>query len=913
MIVSQSAGHAKSYFSDALSRSDYYVSGDKQELQGLFLGRLADRLGLTGAVTKEAFFSLCENINPLTGKSLTPRVKDNRIIGYDINFHVPKSCSILHALSGDDHILRAFQKSARDTMQEVEADSKTRVRKGGIYNDRNTGELIYAEFIHQTARPLDGHLPDPHLHAHFFLFNATWDEKEQKIKAGKFRDIKRDMPWYQAQFIKRLADNLIDQGYQIRRTEHSFEIVGVPQEVIAHFSKRTNEIGRVANEKGIVDAKTKAQLGARTRSKKQKGLTMSELRANWRLQMQQISKIIEGDMNNAVRFARQAEKSTITAKQCVIHAKQHCFERASVVPERQVLQAAYKYAIGERNVSLDDITSGFREDKEFLSVKVGGQNFSTTHEVLSEEKRMVALATAGRGKNTPLLTAPPFLGIHFTDQQKTAITYVMMTTDAVSIIRGAAGTGKTTIMTEIDSLVRRAGKKMIVVAPTAEASRGVLKDEGFKDAETVAKLLVDKELQEQIKNNVLYVDEAGLLGTKDMIRLLELTNRQKAQLVLCGDTKQHAAVARGDALRILNMVGGIKSAEVNKIHRQKNETYKQAVYDLSNGQIFDGFKKLDQMGAIKTIDPLNPNEQLVTDYVAALKKKKTGLVISPTHAQGDAVTAEIRKRLQELQLIGQRESTLTRFMNLNFTQAAKQDFRSYEAGQWVQFNQHHKKIKRGSAWQVKSVADKTVTITNEQGFELPLPLQTGQFDVFKKSEIGISKGDKVRITHNGFDQNNKRLNNGMSLEVVSISPLGETVLRNKVSKAKYTVSKDHGHIDHAYCITSHASQGKTVDEIFISQPSSTFGATNAKQFYVSVSRAKSGVSIYTDDKDLLLEYASELGDRQSALELIAIKTSHEKHMAMERHRQKSVSKTHSPKKEPLKEKPFTKQDYEPSL
>ena len=72
-------------------------------------------------------------------------------------------------------------------------------------------------------------------------------------------------------------------------------------------------------------------------------------------------------------------------------------------------------------------------------------------------------------------------------------------------------------------------------------------------------------------------------------------------------------------------------------------------------------------------------------------------------------------------------------------------------------------------------------------------------------------------------------------------------------------------------MTSHASQGKTVDEVFISQPASTFPATDAKQFYVSVSRGRNNASIYTDDKTQLLEYASELGDRKSAIELVSRK------------------------------------------
>ena len=153
----------------------------------------------------------------------------------DINFHCPKSVSIVHALYKDANILEAFQESVSETMTDIEADSKTRVRKKGVYADRNCGEMIWVDFTHQTARPVEDHTPDPHLHAHCFTFNMTWDEQEQKLKACQFRDIKRDMPFYQSLFHKRLSDKLIHLGYQIERTNSSFEIEGVPKPIIELF------------------------------------------------------------------------------------------------------------------------------------------------------------------------------------------------------------------------------------------------------------------------------------------------------------------------------------------------------------------------------------------------------------------------------------------------------------------------------------------------------------------------------------------------------------------------------------------------------------------------------------------------------------------------------------------------------
>ncbi len=863
MIQSRSAGHAKAYFSEALARSDYYIDG--QELNGNIQGKIADRLGISGMATKENFYALCENKDPATGNKLTPRTKEERTTGYDINFHCPKSVSILHALGNDSHILDAFHASVQETMQHIEADSKTRVRKGGKYEERDSGELVWADFIHQTARPVEGHAPDPHLHCHCFVFNVTWDKTEDRLKAGQFRDIKRDMPYYQALFHKEFSDRLINLGYQIRPTEKSFEVVGVPQQAIDLFSKRTDEIGRVAKEKGITDAKELSELGARTRSKKQKGLTMPELKAEWKRQVQDAE--IPSQESNFVRFDPQKTKSSLDARGCVNHAILHSFERASVMAERRLLESAYRFSLGDKSVNAKTIAEEFRNDTRIIKVRERTRTMCTTKEVLSEERDMVELAKNGQGKVLPLYENAP--EVNLKGQQASAVRHVLTTGHRVSIIRGAAGTGKTTLMKEAISWMEKAGKEVTVVAPTAEASRGVLRQEGYGKADTVALLLKDQKMQEKIKGQVLWVDEAGLLGTKDMKALLQLTTKQNARLILGGDTKQHASVVRGDALRILNTVAGIKTAEVSKIYRQRTVEYKSAVEDLSKADVKSAFEKLDRIGFIKSIDPMKPNAQLVDDYVQTLKTGKTALIISPTHAQGEEVTKEIRKKLRENNLIGKKEISAIRYSNLNLTEAEKSDVRNFKAGQVIQFNQNVQRIKRGSIWNIASIKDDKIQITNAKDEKQFLHIdKCSTFDVYKKSELKLSKGDRIRITRNGFDDTGKRLNNGQKLEVISVTKKGVITLRNEQSHSTYKVSATFGHINHAHCITSHASQGKTVDEVFISQPAETFTATDAKQFYVSVSRGRDKAMIYTDDKEALLHHAAEVAERQSALELI---------------------------------------------
>lgn len=894
MIQSQSAGHAKAYFSDALMKSDYYVSD--QELQGFWQGRLAARLGLFDKDMKDTFFALCENVNPQTGESLTPRTKDVRKVGYDINFHCPKSVSILHALAGDDHILKAFQESVTETMQCIEADGKTRVRLDGQQSERGTSELAWANFTHQTARPVEGQMPDPHLHSHCFVFNATWDDAENRIKAGEFRDIKRDMPFYQARFHKTLSDKLTGLGYDIRKTDMSFEIEGVPQKVLDLFSKRTDEIGRIAKEKGVTDAKELAELGARSRAKKQKGHSMDELKAEWLSQIAALGKSDED--GKIVRHAPDRQKQILTAEQCLDHAIEHCFERASVMADRRVLEAAYRHAVGTSGATVEAISEQFRNDQRLIHITEKSRPMCTTKDVLTEEKHMVDLARQGKGKLIPTFEKAPDLNLE--GQQREAVEHVLTTSNRVSIVRGAAGTGKTTLMKEAVGKMEQAGKTVTVVAPTAQASRGVLKDEGFENAETVAKFLTDATMQEKVKGQVLWVDEAGLLGTKDMTDLLDIATKQNAQLILGGDTRQHASVVRGDALRILNTVAGIRTAEVSKIYRQKNEDYKAAVEDLSKGRVKEGFDKLDDMGAIISVDPMKPNKQMVADYLDTLKKGKSAIVISPTHAQGEEATKEIRQKMKEAGLMGKKEIIGTSYKSLNMTEAEKADMRNYQDGQVVKFNQNVKGFKRGSIWTVEKMDDQ-IKLVNDKGESNALPIgDSNRYSLYHEKEIHLAKGDKVLITDNSFDTKGRRLNNGMMLDVTKVSASGKIELKNEVSKSVYELDKGFGFISHAHTVTSYASQGKTVDEVFIYQPAGTFPATDAKQFYVSVSRGRDKARIYTDDKESLLDHAAELGIRQSAIELVSKGKTHKDFVTDRQREDNEQELTHKPIK-----------DYEP--
>ena len=869
MFQSQTVAQAKDYFRDALSKADYYM--EDQEMNGVFNGKVAKRLGIEGEmIDKETFEKLCDNINPKDGGSLTPYTLENRRVGYDISFHCPKSVSIAYGLSNDEDMLRCFEESVDETMREMEADAQTRVRVDGQYDDRDTGELLWTNFVHKTARPTEGFPPDPHLHCHCFTFNATFDEVENKFKAAQFHNIKRDMPYYQARFQKRLADKLSDLGHPIRKTNNGFELAFIPQKAIEYFSKRTNLIGQVAREKGITDAKALDGLGAKTRSAKIKNLLMPELIKKWQEQIE------ENDLKSLEEEKRTTDY-TLDADKSVDYALNHVFTRNSVKRDRQILAEGYKYVVDNNQVSMDEIDNSFLKNDRIFRIQVGSQQLCTTQLVHAEERRMINLARDGIGKLRPLKPnyKPPVLS-KLNDEQMLVLKHVMTSQDKLTMIRGAAGTGKTTLLKTAVPEIEKTGRNVFLFAPTAEAARDVLRKEGFEKADTVARFLKDKNLQPKIQGQVVWVDEAGMLGAKDMSKLLAIAGNHQARLILSGDPRQHSAVERGDAMRLLQSVGKVPIVSMERIYRQKKDYYKQAVHQISSGNIKSGFEILNQRDHIIEQKPENIKRDLIDEYLQTRIQGKSALVISPTRNQVKALNKDIREELRGKKYIGKRERNFTVYENLNLTDAQKSDIRFYQSGQVIQTQKplpsNNGGILKGEKLTVVDTKDDQIIVEDKYKKQHRLPTQKAEaYAVFSSRQIALSKGDEIRIVNkNGFDLNGRRLDNRIQLKVTGFTRKGDikTVKISKSRQTEFILPMDHGNFDYAYATTSYSSQGKTVDHVIIEQNSTTFAASNQNQFYVSVSRARENVTVYTDDKEELLKTIEKSGDRQGATELI---------------------------------------------
>jgi conjugative relaxase-like TrwC/TraI family protein len=873
IVENQSAARAQTYY----TTSDYYTEG--QELVGHWRGQSAERLGLQGIVQPDDWNALCLNRDPTTGERLTPRNREDRRIGYDTNFHVPKSLSVLYAMTEDNQLLEAFRESVHETMLDIESEMQTRVRKGGRNEDRTTGNMVWGEFVHLTSRPVDG-LPDPHLHAHCFVFNQTYCDEEQRWKAGQFGSLKRDAPYFEGRFHLRLTGKLQELGLAIKQTPQGWELADISPSLIDKFSRRRNEIEAEAERQGITDPAQKGEIGAKTRSRKQKNLTMPELREEWRARM------TDEEQNSLSQVAVSIARSTQPpvrgdAREAVELAADHCFERQSVVPERKLLSEAYRRSVGRG--SIQEIDQAYAEQPLIVKER-RGQRMVTSPGVLAEEKRMLNFARQGRGARSAFTQEPHvFQRSWLNEGQKRAVEHVLHSHDRVMLIRGAAGVGKTSMMQEAVQAIEASGKQVLTVAPSAKASHGVLREKGFQRADTLARFLADEKLQESVRGQVLWIDEAGLVGTRTMAKVFELAEAKNFRVILSGDIRQHGSVERGAALRLLETEAGLVPVEIKEILRQK-DAYKQAVEALSEGRTENGFEHLDRLGWIREVSDEHRYAVLATDYLETIQAGQTALVVSPTHREAETITREIRQGLQLAGRLGEGEKNIPILTNANLTEAERRDTAHYRPDDVLVFHQNAKGVVKGTRQRV--------------GEEVPPVELAARFQVYHAGQLKIAAGERLRITRNGESVDGHRLNNGDIVEIKNFDLAG-----NLVTTKGWTISREYGFLAHGYVTTSMASQGTDVQKVFIGQSAESFGASSREQFYVSCSRGQQQAIVYTTSKHDLLEAVSKSDERLSATELVQTSSTIRDRDRIARHAwQPEVVREHQPVREVVYER-----------
>jgi conjugative relaxase-like TrwC/TraI family protein len=844
---------AKAYFREHLLQGDYHSEG--QSVAGEWYGKGVERLGLnrSSPVTQEAFVRLCDNRHPLTGAKLTVRTQKDRRVLYDFVLSAPKSVSILAETMGDERLVAAHDVACRRTISELEKVAGCRIRKKGQRATRITGELVAASFRHDCSRA-----QDPQLHTHLVAFNATWDEVEKRWKALEPEKMYAQTTYLTEVYRNALASEVIRLGYVLRPARHGFEIEGVSNEIIERFSKRSRVIRDAETKLAVrlgqpLTNNGRAALAHSTRARKQRDVGQSELVAAQQAQLsgQELSQLRGLVQRGSAKPASLEMNTPEVVVAALAFARDHVFERLSVVPEHELLRHALAFRRGE--VTLEALGKALALDPEFI--QKGGE--VTTREAVARERQLIALVNRGIGVH-PKLCREPQPNARLTEEQRHAVATILRSTDGVVCLRGGAGTGKTTTLKEIARALSSPDREIAVFAPSAGAVE-VLREEGFQRVDTLQRLLVDPQMQTSLRGQVLIVDEAGALSVGQLHTLLEVSRTQKCRVILSGDTRQHSSVEAGDGLRLLEENSQIQTVALKNIRRQVSTEYREAIAEVAKGQGLRGLALLERLGAVCELRSEERYAALAKDYLASTRLGKSALIVSPTWKEIQKVNQAVRAGLIEEGRLTGKPEILRVVKSEQWTKAQRRDFTAYRADHVLLFHRDTRDFARGQLATVVARAKDSVVVAGPNGKPVTLTRkQSDCYEVGTHCPLEVQSGEQLLIQGN---RREAELLNGQIVTVQQVDKHGAIKLIDG-----RLIPPDFRQFTHGYCVTSPTSQGKTTDHVFVAMDSASGVAANRKQFYVSASRGREEIKIYTDDLRFLRGAVEEPGDRLLASE-----------------------------------------------
>jgi ATP-dependent exoDNAse (exonuclease V) alpha subunit len=441
--------------------------------------------------------------------------------------------------------------------------------------------------------------------------------------------------------------------------------------------------------------------------------------------------------------------------------------------------------------------------------------------------------------------------------------------------QGVAGAGKTFAINILREEAEIRGWTVRGFAPSAEAAK-VLETESRIPSATVASLLVDFRREASRRGSELWiVDESGLMSAHDCREVMVRAQKENAKVIFVGDTRQLSSVGAGNAFKLLQD-NGIAVANLNESRRQKTEEVKEAVKEMSVGNMRHGLEIIgDNIAEFRR--EATRIEHATNAYMQLSPEERSRtLVLAGTNRERKLLTESIRNELKQEGSLGE----CVKIASLKRKEFSSEELRfatKISPGDVVTFGyaREQKGLDKGVAYEVVRCSNGLLTVKDAQDNEVSLRVrQHTVAGVFERVELEVSLGDKVRWT-----RNDKVLGvrNGQDAEVAAFDDKSIS-LRDKEGKVVTLGRQEFVHVDHNYVNTVYSSQGKTCDNVIVCTDE-TFGK---EAMYVAVSRAKLGVKIFCEDREKLFSLASESRAKVSAMDIVKAETMRfEKEMKME--------------------------------
>lgn len=745
---------------------DYYLSTDEQP--GVWWGHAAAELGLTGQSRREDFRRLMAGVDPRTGEALGRRLRSDGVRGFDLTFSAPKSVSVMSAVCGGEierAVLRSHDAAVRGVMQVIEERATTRSGTNGVYrvDVAGVGALLVR---HRTSRALD---PQLHTHAVLVAKVKSADGRWRALDATMlYRDQRALGALYQAALRAELSARVgVVWGPVVKGQA---EIVGVPADLLEAFSRRAAQVRdavvrkadrfRAANQRepsrrewGII-----ARDAAReSRPAKQRGRAAEQLRSEWLATAHDHGQHPE-TLVKAVQAAGERHRG-IAARSWVRDASGRVLrvdERArkrladDVLGALAVEASAWTLPEVEREVAarlpamegsgaLEHIRDVHGAAADIIASRCvdlaprcargvaraaleepGVQRYST-RELVEQEQRIVRWFCEAAAAGGEQLVLGARLAVGLDPEQAEAAGLVAGTAGLVVVV-GPAGAGKTRAMAAAVQALAQQGRGVLGLAPSARAAEQLEYCSGVR-CETVARFLTEHEFADGPSRALglpagatLIVDEAGMLRTRDVERLMRVARGRGYRLALVGDSRQLAAVGRGGMFDEARSVAPrVQLREVRRF-AERWEGDASLLLRECDPEALDLY---DQRGRITAGTGEQVREAMLEDWWEARKRGQKPALTVPSNEQARALNRLARERLVDAGIV---DDTLTvqtssgeRIGVGDEIQTRHNDRRlRTETGRWVRNRQR---------WRVEEIAQDGSVEVRGRGGRATLPAQ----------------------------------------------------------------------------------------------------------------------------------------------------------------------------------------------
>ena len=759
-ISAQDAGGIANYYENLASKDDYYEKDAGEEPPGYWQGGCAQALGLHGEVKAGQLLAALTGHDPLTGEALAKNAGNDHKPGWDCTFSSPKSVSAAWAIADPEmreKIETAHRQAVSVSVNYIEEHAaSTRHGKGGQVQvpASENGGILVAVYQHSTSRN-----QDPQLHSHCLISNMNKDgrgldlDTRHKMAAG-------------ALYRVELAHQLNEIGFHIERDGKSFAIAGVPQKLVDEWSSRRAQIEEKLAEKGLTGAKASAIAALETRQNKGE-VSHAVLREKW-VDQAKAHQFTADKIRELADPAKHAEKQLEPVKPgseivSELTDKNATFTRVQAL-HQVALDAQGKASAAQVLARINNVLSeetgaislGDLGRKEAIERDLKGGDRYTTAEVLKAEENLLDAAKRLSEKPGFSVSAEKIeqfaKGKGLSEQQTRALEHVTADKSAVAL-QGWAGAGKSYLMDAARQSWEASGYEVRGAALSNSAAENLQKEAGIAST-SIAKIVYDLEQGNvQLTNKtVLVIDEAGLVGTKQMQNLFEKAEEAGAKIVLVGDTKQLQSIDAGAAFRAVGEKIG--QVELSEVRRQNTPQEREIAQDFREGRASQGLEKLDKLDRL-TIgkDMGEARAEAVKAFMADRDSGKSALLIAATREEVRMLNAEVRTQLQGL---GQVEKE-------GITAKTSTGYREFSAGDEVRFGEKFAFGQKGD--------DSRTVVNNTRGLVVAVREVDGKSEVQVKLE---KSGQVVTVQLEKFDK-----------------------------------------LDHSYASTNYKAQGRTVDRTHV--------------------------------------------------------------------------------------------------